>query len=187
MKIAEVKHNHSLTDLLKILLFTILMLAPVSMIATKCLYVICNKNAYESYSNNYVEKLTQVNSTNLINEYAEYQVNYSANNGNSATIYVNDTNLYDYIDTNNKTIDSIAFVNETYARINLNFTDSTSLRVNNWNDITNSFYITMKSTTFDFTTQLTHANLYLITYQNEKLDNVFQYSVNQLEESTLFN
>lgn len=51
MKINDIKHNHSLTDLLKVGIFSILMLAPLIAIGTTCAYAIVNKNAYISYSN----------------------------------------------------------------------------------------------------------------------------------------
>ena len=48
MKVGE--HNHKLTDLLKVFIFSIIMLAPLIAVATKCAYVICNRNAFESYT-----------------------------------------------------------------------------------------------------------------------------------------
>lgn len=44
------KHDHSLTDILKVLLFAIVMLAPFFAILTECLYMICNKNAPTNYT-----------------------------------------------------------------------------------------------------------------------------------------
>lgn len=44
------KHDHSLTDLLKIFVFSIVMMAPFIAIAVECLYMICNKNAPANYT-----------------------------------------------------------------------------------------------------------------------------------------
>ena len=44
------KHDHSLTDVLKFVIFMIVMLAPFFAIMTECLFVICNKNAPSNYT-----------------------------------------------------------------------------------------------------------------------------------------
>lgn len=132
---------------------------------------------HSQYSEKSVENLTLVNSNNLVVEHSSYMVNYEDVTGNGGNIEVYNTNLYEYIDTNNKIISKIYFINEAYARINLEFTDSTTMRVDNWNNYTSSFYIELKSTNFNFTTQLTHANVYLVTYLEKQLD--YRYDINQ--------
>lgn len=44
------QHDHSLTDILKFVIFMIVMLAPFFAIMTECLFVICNKNAPSNYT-----------------------------------------------------------------------------------------------------------------------------------------
>ena len=191
MKLKEIKHNHTLTDLLKVFIFALIMLAPIGMIGTKCLYVICNKNAYKSYSDEYVEKYSQVNNSSTFIVGQEYLVAYDENSTNTSggLINVSDTNLYDYFapDINNRVITGINFVVETYARINLVFSDTTTLRINNWNETTTSFVFTYESTNIIGNVNIKYTNIYGIVWTTEKLDNVFEYSISQLEQSPLFN
>lgn len=44
------KHDHRLTSVLKVIIFSIVMLAPFFAVAVECLYVICNKNAPSNYT-----------------------------------------------------------------------------------------------------------------------------------------
>ena len=50
LKNLKVKHKHSLTDYLKVLIFAVIMLAPFFAVATECLYMICNKSAPTNYT-----------------------------------------------------------------------------------------------------------------------------------------
>ena len=183
----KLKHDHTLTSILKFTMFAMVMLAPIFSVASRCLYVICNKNAKDSYSNNYVEKLTEVNSTSMFQEYNKFQINYYNSTGINAVFNVHDTNLYDYIDTNNRTITTIAFVNESYARLNLTYSNGDGQRIDNWNNFTTSFVFTLNSTSFNLSNNITHAKLYLITVINNSLDNAFEYSLSQLQESSYYN
>lgn len=60
LKKEKKKHNHKATDLLKVSIFCILMLAPFLAIGVNCAYVVFNKNAKDSYNGNY-EYLTTTN------------------------------------------------------------------------------------------------------------------------------
>lgn len=65
----KIKHNHKLTDILKVCIFSIVMMAPLFAILTECLYIICNKSAPTNYATgnpelvfyNAVEHLTTQN------------------------------------------------------------------------------------------------------------------------------
>lgn len=46
----EKKHDHSLTDYLKAMIFAVVMLAPFFAVAVECLYMIFNKNAPTNYT-----------------------------------------------------------------------------------------------------------------------------------------
>lgn len=50
LKDLKIKHCHTLTDILKVLIFAIVMLAPFFAVMTECLYMICNKNAPANYT-----------------------------------------------------------------------------------------------------------------------------------------
>lgn len=63
------KHDHKLTDLLKVLIFAIIMLAPIFAVASKCLYVACNKNAKDSYSGTTTQIVEKTLQTNQVASY----------------------------------------------------------------------------------------------------------------------
>lgn len=50
MKIEKPRHDHKLTDLLKVCIFSLLMLAPLIASCSQWIYATINKNAYQSYS-----------------------------------------------------------------------------------------------------------------------------------------
>lgn len=162
------------------LIYGLLMCMPLFAVLGRVIYTQSNPNAKDSYSDNYVEKTTLVNSTNLLLENSNYILNYSANSSaiSNVSFAVNDTNLYDYIDTNNKVIKNLFFINENYPRLNIEYTDTTTRRIDNWNNLFTSFTFTLSSTQWNpSNTNIDYANLYLITYQNNKLDNAFEYSI----------
>ena len=49
MKLEKITHDHLLTKWLKVIIFSLLMLAPLISVGVRCAYVVCNKNAYKSY------------------------------------------------------------------------------------------------------------------------------------------
>lgn len=102
MKLNDVKHNHSLTDLLKVLLFSIIMLLPFIDVAVRCGYVMFNKNAYQSYSGEPLEyETTQLTSVNEMELYDSYMFSnagsYSSDIDTKLIGYTNISN----IETNN--------------------------------------------------------------------------------------
>lgn len=195
MKISDVKHNHSLTDLLKILLFTILMLAPVGMVATRCLYVIVNKNANKSYSDNWIQSTTQLNNSSQNMVGATYNVYYQ--------YYDNTSNQYsNYVKYSDISIDWTTFgasdeynyngFRFAYDQIQLTTGDDNT----NVQTIANVWGNTLKEFTFIYESGSLvygnnagtgHSNVYIINYKQDKLDNVFEYSISKLEQSNLFN
>lgn len=187
MKIADVKHNHSLTDLLKILLFTILMLAPIGMVATRCLYVIANKNAYQSYSETRVDKIEQINNAQSYTDTFTYNVKpITTSHGTSPK------QRFTYISIDGLNVNSTQFSiysNQTNANLIMfwddenNETERYTWGNPNGTNSFDEFYFTKESGTSLFE----YANVFLIYETTEKLDNVFEYSVSKLEESTLFN
>ena len=50
MEKLKLKHDHKLTDMLKVLIFAVVMLAPFFAVLTECLYMIINKNAPSNYT-----------------------------------------------------------------------------------------------------------------------------------------
>ena len=134
MKLKELKHNHSLTDLLKVLIFSILMITPLLSVATRCLYVICNKNAYQS---------AEIQST-----YETYNIEYeyTSNEVNNVNDLV-DNNIYMLDKVNYGTLTDGTVITKTNKIIIKNPSTATSYNSNtlneyNFNDIYNLVKIT---------------------------------------------
>lgn len=177
MKLNELKHNHSLTDLLKILLFAILMLAPVGMVASRCLYVIANKNAYQSYSNA-TEVKTYLNYDSVIGN--TYIMNWVDNNNGMTN---NTTQIIPY--------QSITITAPTGAvkfrygnNKTLQFYDVNDTNLGSQTNITSFSYVANSNTSLQTQPWF---NRQLVLTQKVSLDNVFEYSIEQLEQSNLFN
>lgn len=49
-KLKKQKHDHKITDYLKVGIFAIVLLAPILAVAVECLYIIVNKNAPTNYT-----------------------------------------------------------------------------------------------------------------------------------------
>lgn len=190
MKIQEIKHNHSLTDLLKVALFSMLMLAPALSVASRCLYVIANKNAYQSYSDSYVETTQVISNTSQFVEGQSIIATYKAKENESTTYGA-------YIHYDSISIDwtDYGFQENTYNQfrlfnsglIQLRDTNNTQYSMNNvWGN-------TLKTFTFIYNSMEAGSNLNgnvdytALFYQQSKLDNVFEYSVSKLEDSQMFN
>ena len=172
------------------LILGVLLALPMCAVASRVIYVQVNNNAYQSYSNEYVEKYSQVNNSSTFIVGQEYLVAYDSNSTNTSggLINVSDTNLYDFFaeDINNRVITGINFVVETYARINLVFSDTTTLRINNWNETTTSFVFTYESTNINGNVNIKFTNIYGIVWTHDKLDNVFEYSISKFVEENDF-
>ena len=81
----KTKHDHKLTSLLKVLIFSVVMLAPFTAVYMECAYAICNPNAYQSYGGTYTlnkvfyEAMNNMTNSNLFN-WAENTAIYTAIN-----------------------------------------------------------------------------------------------------------
>lgn len=193
MKLEQVAHKHTLTGILKVLLFALLMLAPIFSVASRCLYVICNKNAYQSYSGITYE-----------NEYLN-TINVPLND-----IYFTFNNENSFYNSERK---ELTFTNLEYINGNLNNnqinTINDNLTIQIWFDTSlQSNYITwdglntnLGATNIQFTLKgnlvatnnlintqnLNNILVYRQNNINSSLDNVFTYSVNEMENDQLFN
>ena len=125
------KHNHKLTDLLKVCIFGLLMIAPLLASVSQMLYVTLNKNAKDSYYGQTINE-TQENSTPLANlqiniEYIWTKQTYTTNNSffhginfYISSAYRNDTLLeYDYFRfyANTNSTVSMVFYNSNASNI----------------------------------------------------------------------
>lgn len=190
MKIEELKHNHSLTDLLKILLFAILMLAPALSVGTRCLYVIANKNAYQSYSDVSSMETTLISDNSQVIENNNYMINLlDSGNNYSNEIYINSSTIdYDYIAGS-----EISYV----VSIIRFYPNNTHIRFIESNNTAHNYELNDEKRTYlnGQTFNLQSGNLvnpnqavrfYMVSYTTNKLDNVFEYSVSKLATDQMF-
>lgn len=190
------KHDHKLTDLLKVGIFSILMLAPMIAIGVKCAYVVVNKNAYLNYSGQENEIYEHVDYTNLQLDKRYHWANgpipnesytgqptdiyienvsgvigttQSITSARRLRVYRNGTN-YMYLAFYDGNDQSITYVNGQTTAIQFNFTLTGLVSVGPNDAITKFNYI------------------YNIDNSNTNyMDNVFYSATNDIKNSTLFN
>lgn len=215
MKITEEKHNHKLTNLLKVFIFSVLMCVPLLSVAVRCGYIMFNKNAYLNYSGSnqteiiYKYQSNEVNNSNDLIVNNIYKLNDFDENNYSGQSYIefsfkilNDEiyfngleNEYDYIDDNyiysnlEYTMYIDTYNNCTVTFTNLNFIQySFSAFNSSYDNII--IQLTFEPDIYDPNNELVK-NLFEYTDYNEiarvdivenTLDNVFEYSINKLEE-----
>lgn len=190
MKIKELKHNHSLTDLLKVILFSIVMLLPFFSVLTRSLYVICNKNAYQSYSGTASGEYELVDSLVAGEDYT-FNKPYSENFQFNGDIYVDITNFA----TSNTGLENFYLNNsDSINRLVFTITTNTGSKMELYNGTTYLDYWTIQpnmSLFIEFTatanaTLTDNTNIRQYSVTNSTLDNAFEYSLNELENKDLF-
>ena len=187
------KHNHKFTDILKVSIFSIVMLAPFIAVGVKCLYVL-NPNANQSYYGKTIneEQYTKVDTTKTLNQNKTYRF-YAAKGGtyttnNNITIYCQ--NFVDTTGTLNLARECKNFL--YYANngvLQFQFRDSTNTLITTASSDTKTIsfnfqYISQEG-------QMTNANAYQFIYNIEYnkqsyLDNVFYYAVEEMQNENLF-
>lgn len=207
LKIDKKKHNHKLTDLLKIAIFSLIMLAPMFAIASKCLYVACNKNANESYSGTtYIVKQPVYYETNEVEDYNDLIINqiYHYSN-NFQTIEAPQTNmlLFTFYATENikeqfnlnNNVNELTYYIQTDGKPYVYYIDSI---VRYENIVNKPFDFVIKSYRENISyidniiqyfskSEMKLVKEYIDVTQQETLDNVFYMSVNDIKNQTLFN
>lgn len=195
LKIEKKKHDHKLTDLLKVAIFSLIMLAPMFAIASKCIYVAYNKNAYQSYSGTtYIEMQPIYYETNEVNSNADIIVG----------------NIYEWIDNITLPQDSIR---NNLFNLSYNSYDNDCNSI--YKDANESIYLTNLTNKYYNLTINTDIRFYFVpsrvyqpysnlyqavskceikiikeyeqVTQTETLDNVFYLAVNSIKNQTLFN
>ena len=187
------KHKHLFTNILKGSIFAIVMLAPMFSVLTRCLYVVCNPNAKDSYSNNRITQITQITNDNSLQEGLQYYVKSKPYNDNYTYYY-----LYSYISIDLSDYPTAEKFRIEDARTNqhyIAFYDSNNTRLVSYkwgtNDNTNDieeFYFTYLSKQGSSRPELTNATyVYYYYTSTQSLDNAFEYSIEQLKESSMYN
>lgn len=202
MKINELKHNHSLTDLLKIGIFSILMLSPLIAIGTTCAYAIVNKNAYMSYSNFNAENKQYDIVSNYDNLVVGQRYRFVSNNNPLGVSSISGRLVYEDVNILSSTFNASTntqIENSTYlgmwygTNYNSNFirfNENANLQLSN-NQITFEFTfvgfsnINQNNTLpYYFGTMITKSYL---TDTTNTLDNAFYYATEKMTQSDLFN
>lgn len=196
-KLEKKKHDHKLTKWLKFSIFATIMLAPFFSVLVRSLYVINNDNAKDSYSIVQSGKYTLIGNQSQLENNTLYQFNATRDLYNSKslqyiylkegslnTITGTDLNIYPttnkfriYYNGNNNSY-SIELLHNSTTLVYLSFGS-----YNNPSNITFTFESDRVQNNTDYI-----ENIELIQFgQQNYLDNVFEYSINQLKENNLYN
>lgn len=217
MKIEKPKHDHKLTDLLKVCIFSLLMLAPLIASCSQWIYATINKNAYQSYSgtqtqfvqqkvNNVYRLFYEVdNDYNLQDTYQDdFNIDIQVFNLSSLDIIHADVEetFENDVDITNQGyiyIDSVGdlYLNY-YACYIQNYNESPYLTYNIQNLINSFDFIDLKilNDSNNIVPNLINEgflidcpnNYYeMVEVQATTLDNAFYYGVDQMTKSELFN
>ena len=198
MKDEKQKHNHKITELIKICIFGLLMIAPLFASVSQMLYVTFNKNAKDSYYSETINQSEYVNVDNL-----QLNKNYYFNNSNPTSslltitgIRITIENLSNYVGPYQTTIESninnikyLYFSNSGTSNAYIGFQDVT------YTTIQNVSFANSINFNFDFLGTNTNTidtflldRLYTLEYNKYSfLDNAFYYGVDQMTQSDLFN
>lgn len=196
------KHDHTLTDLLKVIIFAVLMLTPFLDIMSRCLYVVCNKNAKESYYGQtineeqriYVEngETIHINTTYYMNT---SELNYPLDLASDNNLYVENFKVVDRVNLTDSQYNSLdenviyrivftyynTYRQLTFYKIENNVaTWLIAINIENYNMVC-SFNITQAQANVPLTT------FYKIEYNKYSyLDNVLQYAVYEVNNSNMY-
>lgn len=172
------------------LIYGLLMLAPILAIGVKCGYVMLNKNAYQSYSNQYVEKTSKLNSNTTLVDGIDYTFKYNqSTDTNIQKVFYNDIsiNWQDYGYSGNDELDGFGI--RYYAgnqSIFLYSGDNAPSQIlqNVWGSTLKEFTINKKNNLS--TNDNTNYNIYQIFITTDKLDNVFYYAIDEIIQDNNF-
>lgn len=199
MKDEKQKHNHKLTDLIKICIFGLLMIAPLLASISQMLYVTLNKNAKDSYHGiNYNSYFDDDNYNIKLDTYYLSKIKFN--------------NLGNYLNTNNAILDfSNTYINYQDLQYDFNSINTsrilyensnrfTLFAINRWNGQEEHYFYYSYTDLYRITNTLTwhlNSNVYdnikteilldLNTINIDTLDNAFYYGVEQMTKSDLFN
>lgn len=167
------------------LIYCALLSIPLVSILSRVIYVQANKNAYQSYSETQVRKIEQINNAQSYADTFTYNVKpLDSSHGTSGKQY------FSYISIGNVNSNAVSFsiyTNETNAHL-IMFWDINNVEVQRFtwgasqNNDFEEFYFTKTSGSDLFN----YANVFLIYETTDKLDNVFEYSINKLVDDNNF-
>lgn len=198
-KLPKIKHNHTLTDILKASIFSLVMMAPVTAIGVTCAYVVCNKNAYQSYSDDskvLEQNITLNNLDEIVSNYSYFfEFKENTNNNTKATYRLGFKNL----NINNEIVyndgyftwgAAIGYADGYFLCIydtSLNYI--TRYNLNNYLGTYQIFITEVNKTnpSYYYNTLFGNNVIYpSLIVQANTLDNVFYYAVDTMQNNTLF-
>lgn len=196
MKINELKnkHDHALTKWLKVIIFSMLMVAPLLASVSQWIYVCCNRHAKESYSAKFIETKQEINniSTFVQNENYYLQPDITTTGGNVLSYTYN----YNLININWEDYGAQEHTYNAFKLLRLG--DNSIYYIWLYDTNNNRYQISIQNTNMpEIVFNLNSVNAdggtllggYIYTYimQTETLDNAFYYGVDQMTKSDLFN
>lgn len=173
------------------IIYGFLLFMPLLAILFTCGYVMFNKNAYQSYGDEYVEESIQLDSSNVNSLYVTGQhITYTFGEKNTqwnakfgfTQISINLNEIF------NVTTEWNAFyLYNNNNDIRFYTTDNQSYLLSENDRLFNTFTYVVDLSNFNDKTIYNYGIAFTYTFVTSKLSNVFYYSVNQVEESNLFN
>lgn len=191
MKNAELKnkHNHALTQWLKVGIFSLLMLAPLIASVSQWIYAICNKNAKDSYGGFNENQVEYVEPTN-VEIYEQYNLVNHPFTLSFGYININTLSVNEF-SGNQQTKELIETTTRIYFRDNgtdyIFYANDNYLTEINVNNTTLDMTIVITSSNYANLNDLKPLLLTKIVNGNETLDNAFYYGVEKMTKSDLFN
>ena len=197
MKLEKLDHKHALTSWLKVILFALLMLAPMFSIAVRCLYVVSNKNAKDSYSGKdtqYTQTIINNKNELIINNVYHFDSSVSFTNTtqeNSRLIGIADlSNIYSTNTQLHTYLPQASFINFYYSSTNkqLYLYDENESVLYSSNITNNITQFDFRLTTFNESGLTNTSFLSILDFQNNSpLDNAFEYSISKIADSQYYN
>lgn len=193
-KLEKRKHDHKLTHWLKFGIFAVIMVAPFFSVLARTMYVVVNKNAKDSYSDNLIkEKVSITAYTDFVEgEIYNFQTKHVYQNVNvlSRRIYFTNSN-FNYVDMGlidreyySITIADLGNPNNLYYWMYYNDNQYQQITIPN-DSVYSKFTLQIDRIEGTQTGYPFNVNTYV--YQTNMLDNVFEYSINKLKENNLYN
>ena len=178
------------------IIYAFLLFMPLLAIGVTCAYTIFNKNAYQSYGDNYVEKNITIQTQDDSNTYYL--------NGQNVTWYLNNNvyasqsyiygfsdislNLNEIFNTNDLIYNGFRFYTSKADFMYFYDTLGTEHTLRNYKNYFSTFTYTIDLNTYTNKPYNTNYGNFVITLlTTAPLSNVFYYSIDKVQESPLFN
>lgn len=168
-------------------IFAFVLLIPMFSIAIRCLYVVINKNAYQSYSDDYIQSKQDISNSTLLQEDVTY---YFINDFDTTSGVNTSTWIYYYktinIDWTDYGAQSNNYIGFRFLRLGHNgsyyvwlYPDTSTHQQINIGNINLNITFVLDSVSDTGASNVKGGQLFTYIYKQDKLDNVFEYSIQQ--------